>query len=102
MIAELAYKNTPRNSWLWLRGGYADKGLKAGWVSPMGQPPRLPVSMLTDDMVAETFEQPTGSDLFGGSTEREWKANLAGLRKALAGFGVKVGRPRRAKTRELI
>jgi len=105
MTAELVYKApSPANAGLQLYGEYASDELRAailgaGWQEPEFPAPRMPGD-IPEWLETESFHQPQGSGLFGGSTDEEGEANIARLREALAPFGIELGEPRELTVQE--
>ena len=104
---ELVHKTHSRNSWLQFYGEYVCADLKvailaAGWSEPEHKAPPVPEEFLDRGTKTDVFVQPKGSDLFGGSTDKEWKQNFARLQAAVARFGITLGRSRKAGFSELI
>jgi len=99
-------KGKPCNSWLEFKGEYVgpevEKAmLAAGWRRQKHGAPRMPEGTLEPGMTTDVFCQPPGGGLFGGSTEDEGERNMAAARKALDGFRVELGRPRKARWQDL-
>lgn len=105
MMMELIYTCRPQNSALSVCGGYLEDTelgrelqkaiLDAGWKADDFPMSKLPATCkIPEWMSCETYQQPKGSEMFNGHTPEEGKANISKLRRNLARFGVKVGRPR--------